>query len=383
MTLSIMSFESIGWPEFSLGWQGLVVLVIFGVSLLIATYCTYFERVWAAFFQDRVGPDRAGPLGLAQPLADAVKLFTKEEFFPAGANKALFIFGPCLAMITALMSSAVIPFGNSLKFGATIVHLQGVEIDVGMLYIFGIVSLGVYGIMIGGWASNNKFSLLGAIRAASQNISYELAMGLALIAVLMMSGTLSLRGITLQQTNATGWHWGDIFAWNVFKQPLGFIIFLVCAFAETNRTPFDLPECETELVGGYHTEYSSMKMGLYLFSEYVNVFVATAVMSVLYFGGFNYPFQYEFLDFLHAKAGLSVDWAHNIFVLMGVVAMFTKIFIGIFFFMWVRWTLPRFRYDQLMRLGWTILIPLAIFNILLTGGLITAGIIPDMAAALR
>jgi NADH-quinone oxidoreductase subunit H len=370
-----MNLESIGWPEFSLGWQGLVVLVVFGVSLLIATYCTYAERVIAAFLQDRVGPDRAGPLGLAQPLADAVKLFTKEEFFPAGANKALFIFGPCLAMVTALMSSAVIPFGNFLKFGTTVVHLQGIEINVGMLYVFGIVSLGVYGIMIGGWASNNKFSLLGAIRAASQNISYELAMGLALIAVLMMSGSLSLRDITLQQTHTGGWHFSDIFAWNVFKQPLGFIIFIVCAFAETNRTPFDLPECETELVGGYHTEYSSMKMGLYLFAEYVNVFVATAVMSVLYFGGFNYPFQYEFLDFLTTKTGLSADWAHNIFVLMGVVAMFTKIFTGIFFFMWIRWTLPRFRYDQLMRLGWTILIPLAIFNILLTGSLITFGVI--------
>ena len=367
----------------TLGWQGLVILVIFGVSLLIATYCTYAERVIAAFLQDRVGPDRAGPWGLAQPLADAVKLFTKEEFFPAGANKALFVFGPCLAMITALMSSAVIPFGSTLHFGDTVIHLRGIDSNIGMLYVFGIVSLGVYGIMIGGWASNNKFSLLGAIRAASQNISYELAMGLALIAVLMMSGSLSLSTITLQQSSATGWHWGDIFAWNVFKQPLGFIIFLVCAFAETNRTPFDLPECETELVGGYHTEYSSMKMGLYLFSEYVNVFVATAIMSVLYFGGFNYPFQYEFLDFLQTKAGLSADWSHNLFVLMGVVAMFTKIFTGIFFFMWVRWTLPRFRYDQLMRLGWTILIPLAIFNILLTGGLITTGIIPDLTAAAR
>ncbi|OGX89514.1 NADH-quinone oxidoreductase subunit NuoH [Hymenobacter coccineus] len=363
-----MTFET-------LGWQGLVILVVFGLSLLIATYCTYAERVIAAFMQDRVGPDRAGPYGLAQPLADAVKMFTKEEFFPGGASKALFTLGPCLAMTTALMSSAVIPFGNAMQFGDTSVHLQGIEINVGMLYIFGVVSLGVYGVMIGGWASNNKFSLLGAIRAASQNISYELAMGLALIAVLMISGTLSLREITLQQTNPGAWHLGDIFAWNVFKQPIGFIIFLVCAFAETNRTPFDLPECETELVGGYHTEYSSMKLGLYLFSEYINILVVTAVMSVLYFGGFNYPFQYEFLDFLSNKAGLSADWAHNIFVLMGVVAMFMKIFMGIFFFMWVRWTLPRFRYDQLMRLGWTILIPLAIFNILLTGGLITTGII--------
>jgi NADH-quinone oxidoreductase subunit H len=357
MTPLFMSLES-------LGWQGLVVLVVFGISLLIATYCTYAERVIAAFLQDRVGPDRAGPFGLAQPLADAVKLFTKEEFFPSGANKALFIFGPCLAMITALMSSAVIPFGSFLKFGETVVHLQGIEINVGMLYVFGIVSLGVYGIMIGGWASNNKFSLLGAIRAASQNISYELAMGLALIAVLMMSGSLSLRDITLQQSVPGEWHF-----WNVVKQPLGFIIFIVCAFAETNRTPFDLPECETELVGGYHTEYSSMKMGLYLFAEYVNVF---------YFGGFNFPFQYELRSWLSSSQGLSIDAAQNIIAILGVVAVFAKIFSFIFFFMWVRWTLPRFRYDQLMRLGWTILIPLAIFNILLTGGLIVTGIIPEI-----
>jgi NADH-quinone oxidoreductase subunit H len=366
MTPLFMSLES-------LGWQGLVVLVVFGISLLIATYCTYAERVIAAFLQDRVGPDRAGPFGLAQPLADAVKLFTKEEFFPSGANKALFIFGPCLAMITALMSSAVIPFGSFLKFGETVVHLQGIEINVGMLYVFGIVSLGVYGIMIGGWASNNKFSLLGAIRAASQNISYELAMGLALIAVLMMSGSLSLRDITLQQSVPGEWHF-----WNVVKQPLGFIIFIVCAFAETNRTPFDLPECETELVGGYHTEYSSMKMGLYLFAEYVNVFVASAVMSVIYFGGFNFPFQYELRSWLSSSQGLSIDAAQNVIAILGVVAVFAKIFSFIFFFMWVRWTLPRFRYDQLMRLGWTILIPLAIFNILLTGGLIVTGIIPEI-----
>lgn len=368
-----MSLESFGWPGLSLGWQGLVILVVFGLSLLIATYCTYAERVIAAFLQDRVGPDRAGPYGLAQPLADAVKMFTKEEFFPGNANKALFIFGPCLAMVTALMSSAVIPFGNFLKFGTTVVMLQGIEINVGMLYIFGVVALGVYGIMIGGWASNNKFSLLGAIRAASQNISYELAMGLALIAVLMMSGTLSLREITYQQSVPGEWHF-----WNVVKQPIGFIIFIVCAFAETNRTPFDLPECETELVGGYHTEYSSMKLGLYLFAEYINVFVASAVMSVLYFGGFNFPFQYELAGWLHTAQGYTVDTAQNIISIIGVVGFFLKIFAFIFFFMWVRWTLPRFRYDQLMRLGWTILIPLAIFNIMLTGGLVYSGIIPDV-----
>ena len=359
----------------ALGWQGLVVLVVFGVSLLIATYSTYAERVIAAFLQDRVGPDRAGPFGLLQPLADAVKLFTKEEFFPAGANRALFVFGPCLAMTTALMSSAVIPFGNVLQFGETAIHLQGIEINVGMLYVFGMVSLGVYGIMIGGWASNNKFSLLGAVRAASQNISYELAMGLALIAVLMISHTLSLREITFQQASDAPFVWRDIFNWNVMKQPLGFVIFIVCAFAETNRTPFDLPECETELIGGYHTEYSSMKMGLYLFAEYINVFVASAVMSVLYFGGFNFPFQSELRDWLVSSRGLELVTASNIITILGLLGLFAKIFSFIFFFMWVRWTLPRFRYDQLMRLGWTILIPLAIFNIMLTGGLITFGVI--------
>ncbi|RPD47162.1 NADH-quinone oxidoreductase subunit NuoH [Hymenobacter sediminis] len=354
----------------ALGWQSIVIFVVFALSLLIATYCTYAERVIAAFLQDRVGPDRAGPYGLLQPLADAVKMFTKEEFFPGGANKALFIFGPCLAMITALMSSAVIPFGNNVSFGNNSFFLQGIEVNIGMLWVFGVVSLGVYGVMIGGWASNNKFSLLGAVRAASQNISYELAMGMSLIAVLMMSGTLSLREITLQQSVAGEWQF-----WNIVKQPLGFIIFCVCAFAETNRTPFDLPECETELVGGYHTEYSSMKLGLYLFAEYINIFVASAVMSVLYFGGFNFPFQYELRDWLVSSQGWELASAQNLITVLGTVGLFAKIFGFIFFFMWVRWTLPRFRYDQLMRLGWTILIPLAVLNILITGGLILFGVI--------
>jgi NADH-quinone oxidoreductase subunit H len=344
----------------ALAWQGLVILAVFGVTLLIATYSTYAERVVAAFLQDRVGPDRAGPFGLLQPLADAVKLFTKEEFFPSGANRGLFIFGPCLAMTTALMASAVIPFGNTLLLGdGTEIRLQAIEVNIGMLYIFGVVSLGVYGLMIGGWASNNKFSLLGAVRAAAQAVSYELAMGMALIALLMVTGTLSLREITLQQYNGL---------WNIVYQPLGFIIFLVCAFAETNRTPFDLPECETELVGGYHTEYSSMKMGLFLFAEYINIFVASAVMSTLYFGGFSFPGEHLLYDTL-VKAQSEL-FAHNVVTLLGTVTLFAKIFFFIFFFMWVRWTLPRFRYDQLMRLGWTILFPVAIVNILLTGACI-------------
>ncbi|WP_162427519.1 NADH-quinone oxidoreductase subunit NuoH [Pontibacter pudoricolor] len=337
-------------------YKGIFILVIFGITLLIATYSTYFERKIAAFIQDRVGPNRAGPFGLLQPLADAGKLFFKEEFIPAKANKALFIIGPGIAMLVATMSSAVIPFGDMLIVGGREIWLQAIDVNIGVLYVFGIVSLGVYGLMIGGWASNNKFSLLGAIRAASQNISYELAMGLSLIAVLMMTGSLSLREIAEQQQG---------FNWNIWYQPLGFIIFLVCAFAETNRTPFDLPESEAELIGGYHTEYGSMKLGMYLFAEYINIFVVSAVMSTLYFGAYNFPF----MENLRSAISDPV-LANNVVTMVGVAVMFAKIFAFIFFFMWVRWTLPRFRYDQLMKLGWQILIPLAILNMVLTGGAI-------------
>ena len=329
------------------------------MSLGIATYSTWAERKVAAFMQDRSGPNRAGWGGLLQPLADAGKMFFKEEFFPATANRALFVIGPCVAMITACMAWAVIPFGDRLIIDGVTYLVQGIEINIGMLYIFGVVSLGVYGLMIGGWASNNKFSLLGAIRAASQNISYEIAMGLSLIALLMMTQTLSLREIADQQ--ATG-------GWNVLYQPLGFIIFLVCAFAETNRTPFDLPECETELVGGYHTEYSSMKLGLYLFAEYVNIFVVSAVMSTLFFGGFNFPFIAETRVALIDQFGITVGT--NLTTALSIATLFGKIFFFIFFFMWVRWTLPRFRYDQLMNLGWKILLPLAVLNIVVTGAVI-------------
>lgn len=337
--------------------RSLVILAIFGITLLIATYSTYAERKVAAFLQDRIGPNRAGPLGLLQPIADAGKMFFKEDFIPAQASKWLFILGPCLAMLTALMSSAVIPFGDSIRYENFEVAVQGIDVNVGILYVFGVVSLGVYGIMIGGWASNNKFSLLGAIRAASQNISYEVALGLSIIAILMMTGSLSLRHIVNEQA--------AVWEWNIFTQPLGFFIFLTCAFAECNRTPFDLPECETELIGGYHTEYSSMKLGFYLFSEYINMFTSSAVISTLYFGGFHYPFMNQVHDALVGSLG-SVT-GHNVATLLGTLVLFGKIFFFIFFFMWVRWTIPRFRYDQLMNLGWKTLIPLSILNVVLTG----------------
>jgi NADH-quinone oxidoreductase subunit H len=255
------------------------------------------------------------------------------------------VLGPSLSMFTACITTAVIPWGQDLFLFGRQVSLQVADINVGVLYVFGVVSLGVYGVMIGGWASNNKFSLLAAVRSASQNISYEIAMGLSIIALLMMTGTLSLREISEQQSGMN---------WNVFYQPLGFLIFMICSFAETNRTPFDLPECETELVGGHHTEYSSMKLGFYLFAEYINMFVSSAIMASLYFGGYNYPFMHLISN-------------PNVAALIGVAAFFTKILLFIFFFIWVRWTVPRFRYDQLMKLGWKVLIPLAIVNIALTG----------------
>lgn len=330
----------------------ILVSAIFGVTLLIAMYSTYFERKVAAFIQDRVGPDRAGPFGILQPLADGVKFFMKEEIIPNVSNKTLFILGPCIAMITALMAGVVIPWGGNLEINGVQYSLQIADINIGVLYIFAVVSIGVYGIMIGGWASNNKFSLLGAIRASAQMISYELAMGLSIIALIMVTGTLSMKEIAVMQGGGVGSDWN---MWNIVYQPVGFLIFIICAFAECNRMPFDLPETETELVGGYHTEYSSMKLGFYLFAEYINMFTSSAVMATLYFGGYNFPFMNDL--------GLS----QNAVTIIGTIGLFLKIFLFIFFFMWIRWTLPRFRYDQLMNLGWKGLIPLAIVNLLITG----------------
>ena len=315
-------------------------------SLVIAMYTTFAERKVAAILQDRRGPNRAGPFGLLQPLADGLKLFFKEEIIPDFSNKFLFILGPALAMLTAMMTSAIIPWGDKVELFGREISLQITDVNVGILYVFGVVSLGVYGIMIGSWASNNKFSLMGGLRAASQIISYELAMGISIIALLMVTGTLSLKEMVVQQQ--AGY-------WNIVKQPLGFLIFLICAFAECNRTPFDLPEAENELIGGYHTEYSSMKLGFFLFAEYINMFVSSVIMATLFFGGYDIPFFNE--------ATLSP----NIAAILGIVALMAKVVFFIFLFMWVRWTIPRFRYDQLMHLGWRILIPLALFNMLATG----------------
>jgi len=332
----------------------ILIAIVVSASLVIAMYATYAERKVAAVMQDRRGPNRAGPFGILQPLADGVKLFFKEEIIPDTSNKILFILGPSLAMLTAMMTSAVIPWGDHIELFDRKINLQIADINIGILFVFGVVSLGVYGIMIGGWSSNNKFSLLAALRGASQVISYELAMGLSLIALLMMTGSLSLKTIVEQQIN------DKYHLWNIAYQPLGFLIFFVCAMAECNRAPFDLPEAESELNMGYHQEYSSMKLGFYLFSEYINMFISSAIIVTLFFGGYDMPFVNE--------AALSP----NIAAVIGIVALMGKIFAFIFLFMWIRWTLPRFRYDQLMNLGWKGLIPLALANMLVTGAVILA-----------
>ncbi len=326
----------------------LIIIVVSG-SLVVAMYTTYAERKVAAFLQDRHGPDRAGPFGILQPLADGGKLFFKEEIIPSASSKTLFVLGPLLAMIMALMTSAVVPWGGNIEaFGRT-VSLQIADINIGILYVFGVVSLGVYGIMVGGWASNNKFSLMAAMRGASQVISYELPMGLSLIALLMLTGSLKMSVIVEQQISGP---------WNIVYQPLGFLIFFICALAVCNRTPFDLPEAENELNFGYHQEYSFMKLGFYLFAEYINMFISSVIMATLFFGGYDIPFVNE--------TALAVNIGSTWVSLLGVVALLAKAFLFLFVFIWIRWTIPRFRYDQLMNLGWKKLIPLALVNMLIT-----------------
>lgn len=332
------------------GWliaeKAILIGGIISLSMVVAMYSTYAERKVAAWLQDRVGPNRAGPFGLLQPMADGLKLFMKEEIIPLASSKFLFVLGPMLAMITALLTSAVIPWGSTIEVGDRLVPLQVADINIGVLYVFGVVSVGVYGIMIGSWASNNKFSLLSGIRGASQMVSYELAMGLALIAVLMLSGSLRMSVIVGEQI-ANGW--------NIMYQPLGFLIFFICALAECNRTPFDLPEAENELNMGYHQEYSSMKLGFYLFAEYINMFMSGVLMATLFFGGYDIPFVNE------------AAWGNSWWVgLISFAVLMAKAVFFIFMFMWIRWTIPRFRFDQLMHLGWRILIPLALINMLIT-----------------
>jgi len=308
---------------------------------------TWVERRGAAFIQDRFGPNRVGPFGLFQAVADAVKMFTKEAVMPASADKLLFLLAPAIAAFAALSTFAIVPYGATLKIDGREIPLIGADVSIGILYSFAIVSLSVYAIVLAGWASNNKFSLMGGIRSSAQIISYELAMTTAAAGVVLVASSFKLNDIIAAQQRPM-----PILAfvpqWNIFIQPLGFVIFLVSAFAETNRLPFDLPEAEPELVAGYHTEYSAMRFGAFQMAEYVNVVVACAITVTLYLGGWSLPG-------FHPESILGVALSILIFA--------TKTAFLVWVFVWVRWTLPRFRYDQLMRLGWKVLLPLALVNL--------------------
>ncbi|MBI5969351.1 MAG: NADH-quinone oxidoreductase subunit NuoH [Deltaproteobacteria bacterium] len=309
------------------------VLVVFTAMLLIVAYMTLMERKVLGHMQVRYGPNRVGPFGLLQPIADGLKLFFKEDIVVPHANRVIYTLAPTVIVITALMSYAVIPFGDSVTILGQKVDLVIADVNVGLLYLLAISSLGVYGVVMGGWASNNKYSLLGGIRSSAQMISYELSLGLSIIGVLMITGSLSTGEIVQAQSQV----------WFIVYQPLGFLIYLISAVAECSRTPFDLTECENELVAGYQTEYSSMKFGLYYLAEYAHILVVSSLAVTLFFGGWQGPF------------------------LPPVVWFLIKVFIFIFFFIWVRATYPRFRYDQLMKFGWKVLFPLALLNILITG----------------
>jgi len=319
-----------------------ICAAIFLVVLPLVAYSVLAERRISAWIQDRVGPNRVGPWGILQPMADGIKFILKEDFTPGHVRKVYFWLAPAVAMIPALLTLAVIPFGSRL--GSTDAVIA--NLNVGILYTFGIVSLGVYGIVLAGYASNSKYPFLGGIRSSAQMISYEIAMGLSVVPVFMLVGDLNLGAVIDYQKSGV---------WLAFKQPLAFIIFLIAAFAETNRLPFDLPESETELVGGYHTEYSSMKFALFFLGEYAAMIAVSAMMVVLFFGGWTLPFA----GLNETATSLGMGFL-QVGIFIGKLLMFMALFI------WVRWMLPRFRYDQLMDLGWKRFVPLALANIVVT-----------------
>jgi NADH-quinone oxidoreductase subunit H len=329
-----------------------ILIIMFGVLVLGAAIAVYAERRVSAFIQERVGPNRVGPGGILQPFADVVKLVMKEDIVPRQANRFIHDLAPIISISIALSTFAIIPFGNTIELFGRHIKLMIADVDIGILYLLALTSIGVYGVSLAGWSSNNKYSLLGGLRSSAQLISYELSMGLSLIGVIMISGTLRLDQTVLQQT---AYWWGIIPKWNIFLQPLGFITFMIASFAETNRLPFDLPEAEPELVGGYHTEYTGMKFGLFFLAEYASVITSSAVTVTLFFGGWHLPFAEQ--------------WGFSPLMLsiVQIFAFLTKVILLVLFFIVVRWTIPRFRYDQLMRIGWKVMLPMAIANFLLTG----------------
>jgi NADH-quinone oxidoreductase subunit H len=333
------------------------ILVVVGITQGAVAYLILVERKVAAYAQDRIGPNRAGmefglPFGLLQPLADGAKMLLKEDVVPAYVNRPLYILAPAISIIAATIGFAVVPFGP-VGPGASPIDFQiAPGVDVGIVYVFAVGSLAVYGVILGGWASNNKYSFLGGLRSSAQLISYEIPLGLSILGVVLAAKSLDLNAITNWQARNN--------IWGVLVQPVGFLLFLTSAFAETNRLPFDLPESEQELVGGYHTEYSAMKFGMFFLGEYLHVITVSYLTVILFFGGWSIPF-------LITPAQTGVFWS-----LVKVLVMIAKVSFMIFFIMWVRWTLPRFRYDQLMDLAWKSLIPLALVNLVATAAVVQA-----------
>ena len=328
------------------------ICVVLGGVLLLVVILVWAERRISAAVQNRIGPNRVGPAGIMQPIADVLKLLMKENIVPKNANKTIHDLAPIISIGVALSTFAVIPVGNTIELFGTTIKLQIADVNIGILYILALTSMGVYGITLAGWSSNNKYSLLGGLRSSAQLISYELSMGLSIIGVLLVSGSLRLDEIVEHQGVLL---WGWLPSWNVFLQPVAFVTFVVAAFAETNRLPFDLPEAEPELVGGYHTEYSGLKFGLFMLSEYANIVTASAVIVTLFLGGYTIPFI--------ESAGFSAFTVS----LLQVAAFGFKVLCVLLFIILIRWTLPRFRYDQLMNLGWKVMLPIAIANLLVTG----------------
>jgi NADH-quinone oxidoreductase subunit H len=328
-----------------------ILVVLFAIVLPAVTYMVLLERKVIAWTQSRLGPMRVGPYGILQPIADAVKLMLKEDITPSRADKWVFTAAPIISMVPALIVYAVIPFGPEITLFGRQVSLYITDINVGLLYIVSVASVGVYGIILAGYASNSKFPLLASLRASAQLISYEVAVTLTLVSVILMSGTLSMVGIVNAQYNQHVWY--------VFAQPIAFVMILIGGLAETNRAPFDLPEAEQELTGGFHTEYSGMRFALFFLAEYANMIVVSSVVTTLFLGGWLPPFPHW--ELLHRLTFHVLEYVPS------WMWFFIKSFLFLYLFIWIRATLPRYRYDQLMRLGWKVLIPLAIVNLVVTG----------------
>jgi NADH-quinone oxidoreductase subunit H len=335
----------------------IVLLALLGA----VSWCIYFERKISGFCQDRYGPNRVGPRGLFQPIADGGKFVFKEDVVPWHVDKPLFVFAPCILFLVGFVVFAAIPWGGQWLLNGKIVEVQVANPDIGLLYILGVASMGVYGVVLGAWASNNKYSFFGGMRATAQMLSYEIPMGLCILVIVVTMGTLRLEDITVEQT---GYWWGFIPQWNVFRHPLAFVILFIAALAEANRTPFDLVEGEQELVGGFHTEYSALKFGMFFLAEYAHMITASALISVLFLGGWHFPW----IPWTQPEATAWYAVVLKILVMCGKITGF------IFLMMWVRWTLPRFRFDQLMRVAWKALIPVTLCLFALAIGLLYFGL---------